>query len=86
MTRGSARRRARRQGPDRIAELRAEEGWSSWTAARFRRLSPPTAYTWSGMRDIMGAAVWIAAWVLGIAFAVGMLAFITVSLFHWIAE
>jgi hypothetical protein len=86
MTRGSARRRARRHGRDRIAELRAEEGWSSWTAARFRRLSPPTDYTWSGMRDIMGAAGWVVAWVFGIAFAVGLLIFVGVALFRLFGE
>jgi hypothetical protein len=83
MTKRSARRRARQHGPDRLAELRSEEGWSSWTASRYRRLSPPTSYTWSGMGDIMRAALWVAAWVLGIAFALGVIVFLVVALFRW---
>jgi hypothetical protein len=82
MTKRSARRRARQDAPDRLAELRSEEGWSSWTASRYRKLSPPTSYTWAGMRDIMGAALWVAAWVVGITLALGVLIFIAVSLLH----
>ena len=72
--------------PDRVAELRSEEGWSSWTTSRYRRLSRPTSATWSGLRDIMGAAAWVAGWALGIALAVGTAILLAVALFHWIVD
>jgi hypothetical protein len=75
---GDRGRRGRR-GRDRIAELRSEEGWSGWTAS-YRRVSRPTSYTWSGLREIMGAAVWVAGWFLGIVSVAGVAVWVLVTI------
>ena len=46
----------------------------------------PTIATWSGLRDFMGAAAWVAGWALGIALAVGIAILLAVSLFRWIVD
>ena len=38
------------------------------------------------MRDVMGAAIWVAAWVLGIAIALGFSAFVVVRVIDWIVD
>ncbi len=85
-TPGHRRRGNRRGEVDRLARLRVEEGWSSWTASPYRQLSRPTNYTWSGLRDVMGAAAWVAAWILGIAIVVGMGALAITALIHWLFD
>jgi hypothetical protein len=38
------------------------------------------------MRDIMGAAIWIAAWALGVAIALGVGAFVVVSVIDRVVD
>ena len=78
----SRRSRGRRRRHDHLAELRPEEGWSSWTASRYRQMSRPTSYTWSGLGGIMRAAAWVAVWVVGIALVVGLVAFVVEALLN----
>jgi hypothetical protein len=79
MAKRTARRKPRRDG-DHLARINAEEGWSSYTASRYRRLSRPTSYTWSGLREIMGAVAWVAVRIIVLLAALGLVAGIVAAL------